>query len=63
MRSIRRWPACREWVVVRDESGHHRALSSGIKPGEVMVDDEWYSYREASRLADELNEVAEVLGS
>lgn len=56
-------PFRREWVVVRDPSGHHRALTGGIRPGEVMVDDKWYHYREACRLADELNTVAEVLDS
>ena len=55
------------WFVVVDASGHYRSLhmntgdrgfSAGVEPVEECED-----YLDACRKADDLNEVAEVMGS
>ena len=59
-----------KWLVMRDGSGHHRAvqpLSDASRArkgllGDAVVD-EADGYDEACRRADELNEVMEVMES
>lgn len=53
------------WKVVLDGSGHHRSVHWGqqLAGHEKTVDSGPHSYKEASRLADDLNEVAEVMSS
>lgn len=53
----------KEWYVLLDRSGHHRTVSESHRPnrGERFVDFVSRTYREASRFADDLNTVSEVL--